>query len=213
MGSPLSAVNKKKRGQYHHGDLRSALLHAAVDLVAESGATQFTLREAAKRAGVSPAAPYRHFEDRTALLAAVAEEGFGILLPEMRAALEAHPDDSLAALAALGVSFVQFGVRHPAYFQLMYGPHLPDRSGHPDLVDLDLQGFQMLTEAIGLAQAEGRLRQGDVRQMALVALSFVYGAVSVYLDGEMRRLGFSHDEARATLGTAGLYMLRGLAED
>ena len=206
----MANVTRKKKGQYHHGDLRDALIRAAIDLVAESGVEGFTLREAAKRAGVSAAAPYRHFADRASLLVAVAEEGFAILLPLMRAKLERHSQDSLATLAELGVTFVEFGALHPSHFQLMYGPPLSDRASHPPLGDLDLEGFHMLTPAITRAQQEGKVREGDARQMALVCFALVYGAVTIYLDGEMGRLGFSPSQAQSTLDIAGLYMLQGL---
>lgn len=206
-------VNKKQKGQYHHGDLRRALMQAAIDLVAESGVEGFTLREAAKRAGVSAAAPYRHFNDRADLLAAIATEGFSLLLPELQAAIDRRKDDSMAALAELGLAFVDFGVQHPSHFKLMYGPHLPGRAAHPELGDLDLEGFRYLSQAIARAQADGRLAAGEPRQMALVSFAFVYGAVSSYLDGEMTRLGFSTREARATLEAGGIYLLRGLARD
>ena len=129
----MADVNKKQKGQYHHGDLRRALMQAAIDLVAESGVEGFTLREAAKRAGVSAAAPYRHFNDRADLLAAIAPEGFSLLLPKLQAAIDRRKDDSMAALAELGLAFVDFGVQHPSHFKLMYGPHLPGRAAHPAL--------------------------------------------------------------------------------
>jgi len=207
----MADVNKKQKGQYHHGDLRRALMQAAVDLVAESGVEGFTLREAAKRAGVSAAAPYRHFSDRADLLAAVATEGFNRLLPALQAAIDRTEDDSMAAIAGLGLAFVEFGVSNPSHFKLMYGPHLPDRAAHPELGDLDLEGFRMLSQAIARAQEEGRLTTGEPRQMALVSFALVYGAVSSYLDGEMTRLGFSTREAQAMLEAGGFYLLRGLA--
>lgn len=209
----MADVNKKQKGQYHHGDLRRALIQASVDLVAESGVEGFTLREAAKRAGVSAAAPYRHFSDRADLLAAVATEGFDILLPALQAALDRGKDDSMAALALLGRAFVDFGVEHPSHFKLMYGPHMPGRAAHPELGDRDLEGFGLLYQAVTRAQEEGRLAAGDPRQMALVSFAFVYGAVSSYLDGEMTRLGFSTREARTTLEAGGIFLLKGLARD
>jgi AcrR family transcriptional regulator len=206
-----SEVKKKKRGQYHHGDLRTALLRATVELVGESGVEAFTLREAAKRAGVSSAAPYRHFPDRAALLGAVAEEGFGILLPQLRKKLEEKAGNDLGAIAALGASFVAFGSSHPSHFRLMYGPHLPERAAHPRLDELDQEGFGMLVQAISRAQEGGAIQGGDPREIAVVAFSLVYGAVSLYLDGEMDRIGFSADEARRAIDSASLYMLQGLA--
>ena len=169
-----------KRG-YHHGDLRRALIQASVDLVAESGVEGFTLREAAKRAGVSAAAPYRHFSDRADLLAAVATEGFDILLPALQAALDRGKDDSMAALALLGRAFVDFGVEHPSHFKLMYGPHMPGRAAHPGRVLVqtmhpDDPSLRLLAERGYDALAESLLEERRIaalpplRFMALVRL-------------------------------------------
>src|ERR1700686_452365 len=104
---------------YHHGNLREALLQGAVRVIAESGPAAFTLREVARRTGVSHNAPYRHFRDKDALLAAVATEGFRKLTQAMRAA-GAQPANALDKLKQSGLAYVHFAVRNPEHFTVMF---------------------------------------------------------------------------------------------
>ncbi|HET8576665.1 MAG TPA: helix-turn-helix domain-containing protein, partial [Methylomirabilota bacterium] len=99
---------RRRRGRYHHGDLPRALVAAAVSLVEREGVDALTLRGAARKAGVSQAAPYRHFADKQALLAAVAEEGFKALSEAMRRASAPHEGDPLGRFRALGEAYVEF---------------------------------------------------------------------------------------------------------
>lgn len=126
------------RGQYHHGDLRRALLEAALALVSSKGAEGFSLREAAREVGVSPAAAYRHFEDKKALLAALAHDGMGRLATAMEKAVAAAPGvpgspaRAAAELGAVGHAYVEFAVRNPSHFQVMFGPWCD----HQDLTEV-----------------------------------------------------------------------------
>lgn len=123
---------KRKGAGYHHGDLRRALVEATIRLVDARGVDAFTLRAAAKLAGVSDGAPYHHFADKDSLLAAAAEAGFARLGDEMLAAAEAH-DDERAHSAAMGVAYVLFAAKHPAWFRLMFGRLTLQRQKHPEL--------------------------------------------------------------------------------
>src|ERR1700733_7369058 len=108
-----------RRPPYHHGNLREALLHGAVRIIAEAGPTAFTLREVARRAGVSHNAPYRHFRDKDALLAAVAAQGFRELTRSMRKAGE-QQSNALEKLKQSGMAYVAFAVRRPEHFTVMF---------------------------------------------------------------------------------------------
>jgi AcrR family transcriptional regulator len=112
---------EKKRGRYHHGDLRRALLDAALEVLSAEGAAALTLREVARRAGVTHAAPYRHFTDKQALLATVAEEGFRMLAAEMTRGAAPHASDPRRALEAIGAAYVRFATSQRAHFQVMFG--------------------------------------------------------------------------------------------
>jgi AcrR family transcriptional regulator len=111
---------------YHHGDLPRALVRAAVELLEEGGATELSLRAAARRAGVSTAAPYRHFADRNALLSAVAAVGYRELATDLAAA---HPAPTTAEdLAAIAVAYVQFALTRPGLFRVMFAEHCDSTS-------------------------------------------------------------------------------------
>jgi len=126
---------------YHHGDLRRTLLDSAQAILAETGRWDFSLREVARRAGVSHNAPYRHFADKEALLAALGVAGYEALGERSTVAI-AGLDAPVALLAALGNAYIGFGVAHPALYRLMFGQALPNIEGLP----------ATLLEAIGVAR-------------------------------------------------------------
>ncbi|MBW2453521.1 MAG: WHG domain-containing protein [Deltaproteobacteria bacterium] len=116
MASPSKS---RKQGRYHHGDLPRALVEAALALVEDQGVSALTLREVARRVGVTHAAPYRHFKDKSALLAAVAEEGFKRLTHALVAARGAAP--AAEGRAAMGIAYLRFAIEHPAHYRVMFG--------------------------------------------------------------------------------------------
>jgi AcrR family transcriptional regulator len=175
---------RKARGAYHHGNLRRALLAAALDLVEREGVEGLTLREAARRAGVSQAAPYRHFADKDALLAAVAEEGFTALAAEMRRRRDAH-EEALPRFRELGLAYVGFAVAHPSHFRVMFGRRTADRSRHPGLSQAADATFALLVEGIVACQHAGQIRQGDPGELALAAWSSVHGLAALVVDGQL----------------------------
>src|SRR5215471_8129307 len=117
---------------YHHPDLRQALISSALELLSEVGVAGLSLRAAARRAKVSAMAPYRHFADKEALLAAVAEYGFHQLAARLTVAT-AKAADPRARLAAGGVAYVVFAHDEPSLFKLMFGPTIQNKSEHPAL--------------------------------------------------------------------------------
>lgn len=129
----------KPRSTYHHGDLKAALLVAARSLLDEGGVPAVSLREVARRAGVTPAACYRHFADKDALLVALAVQGFGEFAEVMKAAF-ASPEEPMADM---GVAYVQFAVERPGLFRLMFGPAVADRSRSPELLDVIARATQL----------------------------------------------------------------------
>ncbi|MFY0568040.1 TetR/AcrR family transcriptional regulator [Archangium lansingense] len=171
---------------YHHGDLRRALLDASLTLISEEGFGALTLREVARRAGVTHAAPYRHFADKEALLEAVAEEGFRVMTARMkeRMARESTPN---RRLMACGVAYVLFAMEHPAHFRVMFGPHFtrPPKLGPPGG---DTDSFGLLVDSIAEGQRTGEMREGEPRMLALTCWSLVHGLGSLLVD---RKLEFS----------------------
>jgi AcrR family transcriptional regulator len=113
----------KKPDNYHHGDLRNALITAAAELIEENSSNDFALSEAARRAGVSSAAPYRHFKDKEALLAAVAELAFLALTEASIEVVETYASGTEECIIELGKSYIHFVGDHPQFYDLMWGDH------------------------------------------------------------------------------------------
>jgi AcrR family transcriptional regulator len=181
-----------KGGRYHHGDLRRALLDAALELVKEHGPSGITLREAARRAGVTHAAPYRHFADKEALLAALAEEGFRRLRAEVEAAIAEA--GGLSRSEAIGVAYVRFARKNPSQFRVMFGSEVGDKRRYPSLMQADQAVFDLLSQAIRAAQEAGELPAGNPARMGLVSWSMLHGVASLVVDGQLERAGV-RDEA------------------
>jgi AcrR family transcriptional regulator len=171
---------------YHHGQLRSALLEAAGRLVEEKGAMQVSLREIARVAGVSHAAPYHHFSDREALLAELATDGFHALGDSLRRGAGGTAEsDSLAKLQGAGVAYVRFAVENPEVYRLMFGALLSDRSRHPRLQAAADAAFGVLLDLM-----EGRRGEtGPVAMnpVALATWSTVHGLASLLIEGLLSR--------------------------
>lgn len=118
-GAPRA--RQPRKASYHHGDLRNALLDATLQLVAQYGPQGFTLRQAARAAGVTPGATYHHFEDKDALIAAVAENGFKLLLEDLRAAAARPAASPRERSRNVGLAYVRFAMKHPTRFRVMVG--------------------------------------------------------------------------------------------
>lgn len=194
---------------YHHGDLKRALITAARGLVEKKGAAALTLRAAARAAGVTHAAPYRHFEDKAGLLAAVAAEGFVELGAAMAAARERAGDDPDAGVRAMGVSYVRFAVDHTAHFRVMFGAVLGERAKHPELDAAAAKSFGMLIEGIGACQAIGSVRKDNPRDVALSAWSLLHGLASLIVEGQ---LGLQNDEIEPVVRRAQSLLYEGIED-
>ena len=171
----------RRRG-YHHGNLRQALVEAALALVEERGLPEFTLREVARRVGVTHAAPQRHFEDRAALVAAVAEEGFRELLAHVERGVSGARDPA-ARLHALGVGYVQFALRNPAHFRVMFSAEVVDKSRHPSLSAASRAVHDLLVRCIAEGQEQGFFVEADPLELAFAAWSLVHGLAILLIDG------------------------------
>jgi AcrR family transcriptional regulator len=175
---------------YHHGTLRPALVAEAVRLLAEGNPAALSLRELARRLGVSPAAPYRHFADKDALLAAVAQEGFEHLAAELDGAAAAHPHEPLRQLADVGWAYVRFALHQPQYFQVMFGRAATPQANYPELLAAGQSAFGILQRVIEGGQGAGRVVPGDVRELAVAAWAQVHGLATLLL---ARQLPLDYD--------------------
>lgn len=135
----------RRRG-YHHGNLREALIQAALNLIAEKGAGGFSFADAARSAGVSPAAPYRHFRDRDALLADVAERGFTLFAERLSAAWDDGRPDPFVAFERAGQAYLAFAREEPSHYSAMFEAGI-DRNATPELRRASDQAFAVLRQA------------------------------------------------------------------
>jgi AcrR family transcriptional regulator len=199
---------EQKRDIYHHGDLKRALTDSALVLVAEKGPKGFSLSEAARRVGVSVAAPYRHFRDKAELLAAVAEQGFLQLHATLVDAgdSESGPHERIIEM---GRGYVRWAVAHPDHYQVMFGGEIvkPD---HPALLGAATRAFDDLLDAIAMGLGSGMLRGRDAREMAGPVWSLVHGIASLAIGGDLRHVGIRDDPE--TLAGRSLAQLLGFAE-
>lgn len=175
-----------RKRPYHHGDLRRTLLTASVELIVERGLDALSLREVARRAGVSPAAPYHHFATREELLVALALEGFEMLALAMSAARDAATDASaIERLGAIGEAYVRFALAHPAHFRLMFRPSLVPAGALPQ-EGAPGQAFALLLDGVSeVLENDDVGRNVDRRGLVLVAWSLVHGAAELLLDGPL----------------------------
>jgi AcrR family transcriptional regulator len=201
---------RPSRRPYHHGDLKRALIDTALAMVTEEGTWSFTLREVARRAGVSHAAPYNHFADKTELLAEVAALGFQALGRAMETAAR-RARTAEQALLRIGIVYVRFGVENPAHYRLMFGAELADRERYPALLQAADATFAALTGALERGQATGEVRRGAVREQAVSAWSLVHGLTMLLLDQRLGFLGLSIAEAERQARAAGIALFRGLS--
>jgi AcrR family transcriptional regulator len=179
---------QRSRPSYHHGNLHAALLEAASRLVAEKGPAGFTLREVARRAGVSHNAPYRHFRDKSDLLATMAAIGFRELTQAMLAAAEPQPT-SLERFKHSGLAYVTFALRRPEHFCVMFDAPIPELE-YPECADAGHECFRTLERFVESCQRDGAFADEDPKMRALGAWSIVHGIAKLAIAG---RLPFSSD--------------------
>ncbi len=176
------------------GNARQALIRAAIEIIGESGAANIGLRDAARRAGVTHGAPYRHFKDRASLVAAVAEEGFHALRAASSAAIRKASSDPRTKLKALGMSYVLFALENPGYFRVMFGP---EAVGHtPQVRTAEAAVFSQCVALVEEAQLAGVVAEGDPRELALAAWSGVHGLAELTLGGLVAWVGLRSDRRR-----------------
>jgi AcrR family transcriptional regulator len=179
-------VPTSNRGRpYHHGDLRAALIAEALRVLADGGGVAaLSLRDLARRLGVSHAAPYRHFPDLDALLAAIAEEGFGRLTAALERAAASRPGP-VEQLAEAGWAYVRFALEHPHYFRVMFSGRLADAPASPALRAAGRRAFGVLLRCIAAGQAAGELAGGPADEPAAVAWAQVHGLATLLLDRQL----------------------------
>lgn len=184
MSKQTSAAGIEDKG-YHHGDLRNALIAAGRALLAEEGLAGLDLRKVARRAGVSHAAPYRHFADKQALLAAIAEDGFMRLAEQTNAALATAAEDSRAQLLALALAYSRFAQANPAHMREMFSGLTIDRTAYPSLYTASKIAFAQTVALIERGQARGEIGPGDPTQLVVTTWSLIHGLSMLVIENQI----------------------------
>jgi AcrR family transcriptional regulator len=179
----VNNVNIPKK-QYHHGNLREALIKAGMRAVAEDGPEGFSLRGVATRAGVTPPAVYRHFADKDELLAAIAAECAERLATTVNAALVNETGNSLARFRAVGIASLQFAVAHPEHFRALAIPGLFRKLPAAARAEMDALNRRQ-REDIVAGQAAGEIADMPVDELLLTANSTVHGLAHMIVEGQL----------------------------
>ncbi|RJG11801.1 TetR/AcrR family transcriptional regulator [Massilia cavernae] len=198
---------KDARLTYHHGNLRQELVDSAVELLHSEGEEALTLRAVARAAGVSQTAPYRHFSDRGALLAAVAETGFSKLDERCEHALSISggPRDRLHRL---GKAYVQFARDEPALYRLMFGAELgPFKDAYPSLDAGAKRVHDMMRITVEDLMPEGGAPNADAESACIAAWSLVHGLASLLID---RNINVPANRATALIDSVTSLFAKGL---
>jgi AcrR family transcriptional regulator len=193
------AGRKPPSKPYHHGDLKRVLIDAALQLVNEGGADAISVREAARRAGVSPGAPFRHFPSRDALIQAVAEEAQRRFRAEIEQALaDAPADDPLGRFRRIGLAYLRWALHNPTHFEIISSRRLFDHD-NADAVSRDNAALIDLTErTLAEAFARGQLRSPDLKRVQIAGRALVYGFARMNIDGHFPRWGVADDDVERT---------------
>jgi AcrR family transcriptional regulator len=171
--------------KYHHGDLKNALIQAGVEILALDGVAGLSLRKVAQRAGVSHTAPYAHFADKQALIAAISTEGYRTLYEEFVMIREKFQTDPLQQLVEAALAYVRFALTKPAQFRVTFSNAVQREEDYPSLLDITDKCLGQLISIMGACQEAGILRPGPVEGIAISVWSAVHGFTCLLIEGQI----------------------------
>ena len=173
------------RKNYHHGDLKNALIKAGVQILSKEGMGGLSLRKVAQRAGVSHSAPYSHFPDKQSLIAAISTEGFNQLYAELDDAVLAYPKSPKKQLQQGALAYLQFALNNTDTFKIMFSGVLEKEKEYPAFVEISHKTFQRVVDVVKACQEAGIIRNTSPEMMAVAAWGQVHGIVSLALEGQI----------------------------
>jgi len=172
---------------YHHGDLKNALIEAGIGILANEGVGGLSLRKVARKAGVSHAAPYAHFTDKQALIAAIASDGHRRIHEQLGAVLASHSAEPLRMLTGAAWAYMQFGLEAPAHYKITFSGTLENEHLHPDFVEFSQRNILLLRNIVEQCRAAGILQtdgiDGEMQAMSLWGL--IHGLVLLIIQGQL----------------------------
>jgi len=173
------------RKNYHHGDLKNALIKVGIQILSKEGLGGLSLRRVAKKAGVSHTAPYAHFADKQALIAAISTEGYHQLYKQLTAAVETNHVNPQNMLVEVGWAYVQFALKDPELFKVMFSGVIEQEKDYPDFREISQKNFQLLLGIIKTYQESGLLAPEPVDLVAVRLWSVVHGFIMLLLEGQI----------------------------
>ena len=173
------------KAKYHHGDLKNALITAGLEILATEGVHALTLRKVAQRAGVSHAAPYAHFADKQALIAAISTEGFRKLYEQLSIAITPHAGDPANQLLEGAFALMRFAFDDTAQFKTMFSGALDKEKDYPAFVEISQKTFGRVNDVVAACQKAGILKQGPTDLIAVTVWGQVHGIISLVLEGQV----------------------------
>lgn len=207
MNNNAMTTNKT---QYHHGDLASAFMDAAIKRIAQEGVEKLSLRAVARDLGVSQTALYRHFTDKTHLLSLLSQQGFQLLAEHTQAAAAKHKGNTFAAIMALGMAYLEFAQQHPEHYRLMFGGSVKRQCDDQALMNSSLNSFTVILNQTILGVERGVLIDRDPRLLARSCWANVHGMAMLMIDGFYAE--HSPQELRAMLSDMLWIQLRGTSQ-
>lgn len=200
----------RRSKHYHHGNLRQVLIDEGTRLLDAQGVTRFSLREVAKAACVSHGAPYRHFHDRTALLEAIAAQGFANLEQACRAATATHPHDPRAQLLMAGRGYIAFALTHPGVLHIMFGGGLRLDGAGPVFREAAAAAFAHLVDIVERGRQAGLYRDDSAENLTVAAWSMAHGLSLLLSAGPLQGVRNDPAELEALISSIGDSLLSGL---
>lgn len=174
-----------RKKSYHHGDLKNALIQAGADILSKEGVSALSLRKVAQKAGVSHAAPYAHFTDKQALIAAISTEGYQKLYEKIALVAEQYRSDAPRRLVEAAWAYVQFALDEPDHFKVTLSGMIEKEQDYPAFVETARQTFSLVVDIVAQCQQAGILRTGSSDLTAVSVWALIHGFVTLLLENQV----------------------------